>query len=212
MLMTLISACNGSNIKKGDTDFPELNSNANQVLNIYGLIDENIQIRFAIRWITTKGKSWPVADGNCNFYTNRFEGAAGGYSFETPITPQILNGRYELRIATDAYQPGRCGWEFSGLLVYVAGQQFDSLFSIDSAELLVEPNTILPNWSGMITSTKNSLNVSCTAINTTPPETGRAGVFMKCVDTNTGKKIRAKLQNNTSGDFEFNIQKDKSAN
>jgi hypothetical protein len=205
----LFCGCAGHNVRPGDRDYPSAISEPKHLLLVHGTINTNLHIRFASYWIVTNGKVWPVSDGNCNYMPSYFEGVSNEYSVLVPVSPRISDDHYEFEIATDAFQPGRCGWMFSGLLVYTDKQVLDNLFSVEAAELIVAYNPYLPWWPRQYTleNIDNYLNVSCKEDTYTDFQSAHgSGTFLNCFDTKSGKRIRALLQEGKLTSFELNIQ------
>ncbi|MDB0570742.1 hypothetical protein LBW59_08145 [Ralstonia solanacearum] len=202
-----LAGCGSSDVRPGDLDYPQLNQNAFRTLEIHGIIESGTPVKFAAHWVSTRGKLWPVADGNCNYMFNRIEGVSSSYTAQIPIVPVIRDDHYSLELKTDAFVPGRCGWKFSGLLVYADGQVFDNRFSVDAAELLVAYNPSLPIWSGMMQSSGGSADISCKTATYATYEAPHSGVYLKCVDTTSKQKLRVTLPEDGSHAFELNIRR-----
>lgn len=209
--LNLLLGCAGENVKKGDADFPTANPQAKHFLQVHGTIDDGVPVRFASFWVATNSKRWPVADGNCNYMFNRLEGVSDGYSVHIPITPKMENQQYTFQVATDAFLPGRCGWQFSGVLIYTDGQVFDNAFSVDAAELLVAHNPSLPNWAGMKVTVEPHLDVTCGVNTYGISQAPHDGIFMQCQDAVSRKKVRAQLREDlaTPINFELDIHRDR---
>lgn len=208
ILSILLVGCAGHNVRLGDRDYPRINPEPKHILQVHGTIDNRLQIKFASYWIVTNGKVWPVSDGNCNYMPSYFEGVSNEYSALIPISPKINNDQFEFEIATDGFLPGRCGWMFSGLLVYTGNQVFDNLFSVEAAELIVAYNPYLPWWPRQYTleSIDNYLEVSCKEDTYTDFQSAHgSGTFLNCFDTKSGKRIRALLQEGKTNSFELHI-------
>jgi hypothetical protein len=203
-LIVMLCGC-ASNVTPGDRDYPTANPNPSKVLEVHGRIEPSVPVRFFAYWIATRAKSYPVADGNCNYTFNWLEGVGDRYSVAVPVAITSKADSYVLSMNTDAFLPGRCGWKFSGLLVALDKQVFDNGFSVDEAELVVLYNPSLPNWAGMLKSTDSHLDVACTPRSYNSSQAPHDGVYMKCVDTASGKKIRALVSDKDSGAFELNI-------
>jgi len=212
VLAAALGGCAGTNVKPGDLDYPQENERASNVLEVHGTIDPGLPIKFATYWISTKAKSWPVADGNCNYMFNRLEGVSSTYTAHIPLKPEIRDGSYSVELKTDAFLPGRCGWRFSGLLVYTDDQVFDSLFSIDAAELLVDFNPSLPRWAGMIQPTGERIDVLCETSKYLPSEAPHDGTYLKCIDAVSRRKLRVTLHGNNPPSIELNIHRENRSN
>jgi len=207
-ICTAVVGCGGMNVRPGDKDYPQSNPNASAVLKVHGVVESDLPVRFAAYWVTTKGTSWPVADGNCNYMFNRFEGVTDTYSLVTPVVPVKNDDHYALELNTDELLPGRCGWKFSGLLIYTDGQVFDNGFSVDAAEILVAYAPFLPRWSGMMQSMGNRMELSCKRLSYGASEAPHDGIYLKCVDKDSAKKIRVLMHEGSPRSFEVNIHRD----
>jgi hypothetical protein len=207
----VLCGCAGHNVRLGDRDYPEINPDPKHLLQVHGTIDSKLHINFATYWIVTNGKVWPVSDGNCNYIPSYFEGVSNEYFAVIPVHPDIQDDHFEFQIASDGFYPGRCGWMFSGLLVYTDNQVLDNLFSVEAAELIVAYNPYLPWWPRKYTleSIDNHLDVSCKEDTYTDFQSGHgSGTFLNCFDTKSGKRIRALLQGGKINTFKLNIQSD----
>ncbi len=212
LIMSLIlCGCSGHNVRQGDRDYPASNPSPQYILKVYGTIDKRLHVKFASYWIVTNGKGWPVADGNCNYMPNYFEGLSNEYSVLIPVSPKIDSNNFAFEIAKDGFLPGRCGWMFSGLLVYTDNQVLDNLFSVEAAELLVAYNPYLTWWPRQyaLESFGNYLDVSCKEDTYTDFQSAHgSGTFLNCFDTKSGKRIRALLKGGKTTTFELNIHSD----
>jgi hypothetical protein len=209
LIMSLIlCGCAGQDLRPEDRDYPKANSEPKHILQVHGTIDTRLHVKFASYWIVTNGKKWPVSDGNCNYMPNYLKGVSNQYFVVIPVTPRIDSDYFEFEIATDGFLPGRCGWMFSGLLAYTDNQVFDNLFSVEAAELIIAYNPYLPWWPRQYTmeSIDNYLDVSCKEDTYSDFQSAHgSGPFLNCVDTVSGKRVRALLQEGTTTSFELHI-------
>jgi hypothetical protein len=209
LIVIMCTGCFDHNVRHGDRDYPVVNNQHKQALSVHGTIDPILNVKFASYWIVTNNVRWPVADGNCNYTFNWLEGVSDRYSVRQPITPTMHDNNYEFEIATDEFLPGRCGWKFSGILVYTNHQAYDSMFPIDAAELIVAYNPNLPNWANLIKTNENHLDLSCKNDAYTDGQSGHgSGPYLKCVDSKSHTRIRALLQEGETKSFELNIHND----
>ena len=194
-------ACGGTDITKGDQKYPLANPQAKRTLQIRGLIDPSVTVRFSAYWDARNAKN-----SECGYLANWLEGVRNSYSVQIPIAPKIDDGHYELQVVTDEFLPGPCNWTFSGVLIHADGQVFDNMFSIDTSELIVANNPYLPRWRNMLLPTDRHLDVSCKVSKYTTADAPHEGTYMQCLDTRSGKKIRALLQENDSSPIELDIR------
>ncbi len=111
----LLGGCNNSNIKPGDWDYPVLNPHPTHTFRIYGTMDPRLNIKFAV--------NWTAADQHCIYPLSVIEGAYADFHVGQPV-PAVRHGNhFEVTIPTDGVLPGRCKWQFAGVLIYTGKSQ-----------------------------------------------------------------------------------------
>jgi len=207
----VLAGCDGSDVKKGDPDYPQSNPRPTAILKFHGSIDPGVEVRFASYWIATNYQKWPVADGNCNYMNNKIEGVTSKYTLLSPITLNISKDSFNFSVFKDEYLPGRCGWTFSGILVFSSKQNIaDFSFeekepAIDAAELFVTYDPSSTSWpKDQVTIWNNNFVEILCSNSLLPVSTSLLkNMILKCIDYRTRKKIIVPINNENS--FELKI-------
>lgn len=214
LIMSLaLAGCDGSDVKKGDPDYPRPNPTPSMALQFHGSIDHGAQVKFASYWIVTNDKMWPVADGTCNYMGNKLEGVTAKYTLVSPIKPRMDGDQFDFSIFKDEFLPGRCGWKFSGVLVISDKRNINDIpfeeknSAIESSEIFVDYNPSLTNWSKdqLTTSTGNITEISCPITGASSPKESWDKSFSRCLDSNTKNRIRVRLDKQDNRTFEIKI-------
>jgi hypothetical protein len=103
-----MAACNGTNVKPGDADYPRENPKPTQFLLLHGTIDPSLHLDFRI--------GWHADSPQCQYVTSRVEGAYAWYTASSPLPVPLEGSRFSVRIPIDGVLPGRCRWRFGGVM------------------------------------------------------------------------------------------------
>jgi hypothetical protein len=107
-------------IKPSDANYPKLNPLPQRVVTISGTMPGNLPIQLiAVYWTTTPNPELPNHE-RC--FRPGFLTPGRPLFIAHPLPLVKANGKYEVKVTVDKYEPGYCRWQLQ-TVVYVLGDQ-----------------------------------------------------------------------------------------
>ncbi|WP_284319289.1 hypothetical protein [Dyella acidisoli] len=116
-------------IPPGGADYPKPNPNPKYLFLVHGQIDSSIKVSLYERFVATN----PA----CSDFTRQtiWVGTREPYGVTVPLKLGMDGLRYRTRVAVDAVLPGRCLWEFRGVIAKGSDIQGYELAFVNGANL-----------------------------------------------------------------------------
>lgn len=111
-LALILSACaRGDNIRPGEPDYPEENTQPTRILHLRGDLPESMPLRIDVSYVAVKGGFEDTSD--CSFYPS--ERGLSAFSIQESVASIHANSTYTADVVFDKYKPGRCQWSLSSI-------------------------------------------------------------------------------------------------
>ena len=113
ILVSMLSACAGRNVVRGDSDYPQENPTPRHLATISGAVPQDLDISFKAAWKATSNES-------CRYDVSGIGSAKIYYSLMTDLEFSRNGDRFTLPIPIDKYFPGRCSCALSLIKLIVS--------------------------------------------------------------------------------------------
>ncbi len=100
------------NVSLGDFDYPKERKSPES------FVDVNIEKVGSIEFELTSVYAAPKTK-SCRYLVNALEGAYSGFYVRVPVNVEEVEGRGHAKVIVDKFDLGRCGWQFSTLVLTV---------------------------------------------------------------------------------------------
>jgi len=111
LLCSLFFPLEAREIPLGDADYPKTNPSPEHLFLVHGRMDASITVYFYESFVATNPR--------CSDFTKQtlWVGTREPHGVTIPISLRTDGSHYSTLVAVDSVLPGRCRWEFRGVLV-----------------------------------------------------------------------------------------------